>query len=241
MKKILIVEGEKDTAALLKRQMERAGYKAILASSGEEALTRAREYQPDLITMEIQLPGMDGFETIARLRDDPETESTPIVIISVIHDEERADNLKVAACFDKPIQEDQLLEGIDRILAEGQKILVCEPDNNTRQQLEELLPSKGYHLIFAQDGLDLLVQARKEQPQLVIMNLQLSDMDGYEILRRLNRRPETVDIPVIALTDNQLESHNEVIAAGANDLLRKPLDLEALVTEVERFMKDLSE
>jgi PAS domain S-box-containing protein len=241
MKKILVVEGEKDTAMLLKRQLERAGYKAIPASSGEEALARAREYQPDLITMEIQLPGMDGFETISRLRNDPETENTPVVIISVIRDEEKADSLHVAACFDKPIQEEQLLEGIDRILAEGQKILVCEPDNKTRQQLEEVLPPKGYHLIFAQDGLDLLVQARKEQPQLVIMNLQLSDMDGYEILRRLNRRPETVDIPVIALTDNQQDSHNEVIAAGANDLLRKPLDLEALVTEVERFMKDLSE
>ncbi len=241
VKKILIVEDEKDTAALLRRQLERVGYRVIMAATGEEALARIQEYRPDLVTMDIQLPGIDGFETIRQMREMPEGEFTPVVVISILRDEEKADQLEVAGYFDKPIDEDRLLETIDKILAEGQKILVCDPDVATRQLLEEVLPPKGYHLIFAQDGLDLLVQARKEQPQLVIMDLQLTDMDGYEVLRRLNRRPETVDIPVIAMTSNVKESHSEVIAAGANDLIRKPLDVEALVEEVERFMKDLSE
>ncbi len=241
VKKILIVEDEKDTAALLRRQLERVGYRVIMAASGEEALARIKEYRPDLVTMDIQLPGIDGFEAIRQMREMPEGELTPVVVISILRDEEKADQLEVAGYFDKPIEEDRLIEAIDKILAEGQKILVCDPDVATRQLLEEVLPQKGYHLIFAQDGLDLLVQARKEQPQLIIMDLQLTDMDGYEVLRRLNRRPETVDIPVIAMTSSVEESHSEVIAAGANDLIRKPLDMESLVEEVERFMKDLSE
>jgi CheY-like chemotaxis protein len=240
-KKILVIEDEPRTAALLHGLLERVGYRVISASSGEEALVRVAECQPDLITIDIDLPGIDGFDTIRLFRENPALETTPVVIISLVQDEETASELGVAASFDKPFEEDKLLECIEKILAEGQKILVCDPDATTRQLLEETLLQKGYHLIFVQDGLDLLVQARKDQPQLIIMDLQLSDMDGYEVLRRLNRRPETVDIPVIAMTNNLEESHIEVIAAGANDLIRKPLDVEALVEEVERFMKDLSE
>jgi PAS domain S-box-containing protein len=240
-KRILVVEDETNTAAHLRFLLERVGYRVVLVGSGEEALARIGECQPDLITMDITLPGIDGFETIRLIRENPSLETTPIVIISEIQDEEKASALEVATSLAKPIDEDKLLENIEKILAEGQKILVCDPDAATRQLLEETLLQKGYHLLFVQDGLDLLVQARKNQPQLIIMDLQLSDMDGYEVLRRLNRRPETVDIPVIAMTNNVEESHIEVIAAGANDLIRKPLDVEALVEEVERFMKDLGE
>jgi PAS domain S-box-containing protein len=240
-KRILVVEDERNTAAQLRILLERVGYRVILVGSGEEALARIGECQPDLVTMDITLPGIDGFETIRLFRENPAMEATPIVIISEVQDEEKASELEVAACLAKPIDEDKLLENIEKILAEGQKILVCDPDAATRQLLEETLLQKGYHLLFVQDGLDLLVQARKNQPQLIIMDLQLSDMDGYEVLRRLNRRPETVDIPVIAMTNSMEESHIEVIAAGANDLIRKPLDVEALVEEVERFMKDLGE
>jgi CheY-like chemotaxis protein len=107
--------------------------------------------------------------------------------------------------------------------------------------LEEVLSHRGYHLIFTQDGVDLLVHARKEQPDLILMDLQPPDMDGYEVLRRLNRRPETVDIPVIAMTDSATESVSNVLAVGGNDLVRKPLDVEALVVEIERFIEGVPE
>jgi len=86
-----------------------------------------------------------------------------------------------------------------------------------------------------------LVEARREQPDLILMDLQLSDMDGYEVLRRLNRRPETVDIPVIAMTDNPAETVGNVLAVGGNDLVYKPLDLDDLIVEIERFMGEVRE
>jgi len=73
------------------------------------------------------------------------------------------------------------------------------------------------------------------------MDLQLSDMDGYEVLRRLNRRPETVDIPVIVMTDSSHETLGKVIAVGADDLVRKPLDMEALLVEIERMLENVKE
>jgi CheY-like chemotaxis protein len=149
--------------------------------------------------------------------------------------------LGVAEILGKPIDEDNFLQVVERILWEGQRILIYAADGETHQLLEEVLSQRGYHLIFARDGVDLLVHARKEQPELILMDLNLPDLDGYEALRRLNRRPETVDIPVIAMTDSPSEALGNVLAVGGNDLVRKPLDVEALVVEIERFMEDVTE
>jgi PAS domain S-box-containing protein len=240
-KKILVVDDEEDVARLIKRQLERAGYQVILAQSGQEAIARALEFKPDLITMDIVMPGMSGFEAIRQLREKPETADIPVVVLSVVQNEESSYRLGAVDYVDKPIEEEKLLEVVEKVLAEGLKILVYDSDGETRQHLEEVLTHKGYHLIFAQNGLDLLVQARKEQPQLIVMDLHLSDMDGYEVLRRLNRRPETVDIPVIAMTSSPDETLGKVIAVGANDLVKKPLDMEALLAEIGRFMEDVKE
>jgi CheY-like chemotaxis protein len=191
--------------------------------------------------MDIVMPGMSGFEAIRQLREKPETADIPVVVLSVVQNEESSYRLGAVDYVDKPIEEEKLLEVVEKVLAEGLKILVYDSDGETRQHLEEVLTHKGYHLIFAQNGLDLLVQARKEQPQLIVMDLHLSDMDGYEVLRRLNRRPETVDIPVIAMTSSPDETLGKVIAVGANDLVKKPLDMEALLAEIGRFMEDVKE
>ncbi len=226
---------------MIRRQLERAGYRVRMAHSGEDAIAQALKHRPDLISMDIQMPGMNGIKAIEILRANPQTTDIPIVVVSVVQDEEQLSKLGVADILDKPIDEDSFLQVVERILWEGQRILIYASDAETRQLLEEVLSHRGYHLIFAQDGVDLLVHARKEQPDLILMDLQPPDMDGYEVLRRLNRRPETVDIPVIAMTDSATESVSNVLAVGGNDLVRKPLDVEALVVEIERFIEGVPE
>jgi len=240
-KRILVVDDESDVARLIERLLQRAGYRVYLAEDGQEAIRRATEVHPDLITMDILMPGMSGFEVIQRLRDSPKTADIPVVVISVVKDEEEAQRLAVADYMDKPIDDEKLLKIVEHVLSRGRKILVHDSDSENRQLLEDVLSQKGYVLIFANDGLDLLLQARKEQPELILMDLQLSDMDGYEVLRRLNRRPETVDIPVVVMTDNPHETLGKVIAVGANDLVRKPIDMEALLVEIERRLEDVRE
>ncbi len=239
-KKILVVD-ERDTAGMVQHQLERVGYQVLLAHTGQQAIARALEDQPDLISMDIQLPGMNGIKAIEILRDNPQTTDIPIVVVSKAQDKASLIRLGVAEILDKPIDEDNFLQVVERILWEGQRILIYAADGETHQLLEEVLSQRGYHLIFARDGVDLLVHARKEQPELILMDLNLPDLDGYEALRRLNRRPETVDIPVIAMTDSPSEAVGNVLAVGGNDLVRKPLDVEALVVEIERFMEDVTE
>ena len=241
IKKILVVDGEKDIARMIQRQLVRVGYQVLLAHTGDKAIGLALKEHPNLITMDIQIHGKNGYEVIETLKENPLTREIPIVVVSVGVNEERINKLDVDATLDKPIDEDAFLRTVEQVLWKGKRILVYASDGETRQLLEDVLPRMGYHLVLAQDGVDLLVEARREQPDLILMDLQLSDMDGYEVLRRLNRRPETVDIPVIAMTDNPAETVSNVLAVGGNDLVLKPLDLDALAVEIERFMGDVRE
>ncbi|MFN8008972.1 MAG: response regulator [Terriglobia bacterium] len=240
-KKILVVDGDKDIGRMIQRQLERVGYQVVLAQTGEKAVALALRELPNLITMDLQIPGKNGYEVIETLKENPLTGDVPIIVVSVGMNEEKITKLDVAAKLDKPIDEDVFLRTVERVLWKGRRILLYESDSQTRQRLEDVLPGMGYHLSLIQDGVDLLMEARREQPDLILMDLQFSDMDGYEVLRRLNRRPETVDIPVIAITDNPTETVSHVLAVGGNDLVYKPLDMEALVVEIERFMEDVKE
>jgi PAS domain S-box-containing protein len=240
-KRILVIDGDKDIARMIQRQLGRVGYQVILAQTGDKAIALTLKEHPNLITMDIQIPGKNGYEVIEILKDNPLTCDIPIVVVSVGVNEEKISKLDVAATLGKPIDEDAFLSTVERVLWKGRRILSYASDAVTRQLLEEVLPRTGYHLTVAQDGVDLLVEARREQPDLILMDLQFPDMDGYEVLRRLNRRPETVDIPVIAITDNPAETVSNVLAVGGNDLVYKPLDLESLVVEIERFIEDVRE
>jgi CheY-like chemotaxis protein len=240
-KKILVVDGEKDIARMIQRQLQRVGYQVVLAHTGDKALNLTLKERPSLITMDIHVHGKNGYEVIQTLKEDSLTKGIPIVVVSVGVDEEKISKLDVDATLDKPIDEDVFLRTVERVLWRGKRILVYVSDAETRQLIEDVLPRMGYYLVLAQDGVDLLVEARREQPDLILMDLQLSDMDGYEVLRRLNRRPETVDIPVIAMTDNPAETVSKVLAVGGNDLVLKPLDLDALAVEIERFLGDVRE
>ncbi len=241
IKKILVVDGDKDIARMIQRQLGRVGYQVVLAQTGDKAIALTLKEQPNLISMDMQIPGKNGYEVIEILKDNPLTSDIPIVVVSVGVNEAKISKLDVAATVDKPINEDAFLSTVERVLWKGRRILSYASDAETRQLLEDVLPRMGYHLTLAQDGVDLLVEARREQPDLILMDLQFTDMDGFEVLRRLNRRPETVDIPVIAITDNPSETVSNVLAVGGNDLVHKPLDLEALVVEIERFIGDVRE
>ena len=140
---------------MIRRQLERARYRVRLAHSGEEAIAQALKHRPDLISMDIQMPGMNGVKAIEILRANPQTTDIPIVVVSVVQDEEQLSKLGVADILDKPIDEDSFCRWSSGSLWEGQRILdLCFRTLKRGSSLEEVLSHRGYQLIFAQDGLD---------------------------------------------------------------------------------------
>jgi PAS domain S-box-containing protein len=245
-KKVLVVDDERDIVALLRHQLGTHGYHVLTASTGAQAIARAIEEQPDLITLDILLPDRHGFEVLRELKSDARTAHIPVIVLSVVQDETSGYRLGAVDHIVKPIDERRLLDSMARALSHKGKILIAEDTPDTATMLIELLKRHDYEPLHAVNGYETLALARRERPGLILLDLRMPGMDGYEALTRLKKDPTTKDIPIVVMSAHAADPVQERLrlrAMGAEDFLSKPLSLEKLLAEIERvaFSEDLSE
>ena len=245
---ILVVEDEQDIAVLIRSLLEKVGYTVETAATGEEAWSflQSSSHMPDLITLDIELPGMNGFELAARMAADPKTSDIPALVISIYGDDPRGDKLGLVQGLAKPIDRLQLLNKVASMLgpaeAEG-KVLIIEDDDQHQEELHSALTQLGYEVLQATDGKTGLAIANEEQPGLILLGLRLPDKDGTAILQSLKQTPETVAIPVIIASGEryQLSERARALALGAADFLTGPFNLDVLLEEVKLFILEEEE
>jgi PAS domain S-box-containing protein len=244
--KILVVEDDHDLALLLRRQLEMEGYQVVLAGSGEDALWLAREEQPQLITLDIMLPDVDGFSVLERLKDHPVTAPIPVVIVSVLTDAEEGYALGAVDYVVKPFVEDKLLEAIQQALipqemAQPYHLLVVDDDADIRGFLKEALSYHGYRISTAANGINALEQVAEQEIDLVLLDLKMPGMDGYEVIRRLKANEATRAVPIIVITASPLDKERDrvrVLDLGASQYVTKPLSVEMLVQEIKNAIAE---
>jgi DNA-binding response OmpR family regulator/two-component sensor histidine kinase len=238
-KKILVVDDERDILALLRYQLGIQHYQVITASSGEQAIAKAIEEQPDLITLDVLLPDRPGFSVLRELKARPETSHIPVIILSVVRDETSGYRLGAVDYVLKPIDKERFLRSISTALDVKEKVLIAEDDPDTAEMLAELLSRNEYVPLHAVNGYETLALARREHPGLILLDLRMPGMDGYEALTRLKRDPETHDIPILVMSAHAADPIQErlkVQSMGAEDFLSKPLSMEELMAEIERAL-----
>lgn len=240
---ILVVEDEKDIALLIRSLLEKAGYTVQTAVTGEDAWTylQAASQMPDLITLDIELPGMNGFELASRMASDPQTSDIPVLVISIYGDDPRGEKLGLVQGLAKPVDRLQLLNKVGGMLGPaeaGGKVLIIEDHFQPQEELTAALEQQGFEVLLATDGESGLAMASEEQPGLILLGLQLPDMDGTAILRALKHTPETAAIPVIITSDHgyQLSERVRALALGAADIMTGPFDLDLLLEEIKLFI-----
>jgi len=232
---VLVVEDDRDIAELIGRHLVSHGYQVSIAGRAREALEKARVNQPNLITLDIYLPDADGFELLQQLKNDPATSDIPVVIVSVVGDPQEGLRLGAVDYLTKPIDPLRLVSSVNRILQGPGKVLVVDDDRDTRDLLQTALEQRGFSVILTSSGKRALTLARQEHPNLILLDLKLPGMDGYEVLQRLKRVPETADIPVVvitgSLTDDELK-HQKLLSLGAARFMTKPFAVDELVYEI---------
>jgi PAS domain S-box-containing protein len=240
---ILVVEDDKDIALLIRSHLQKVGYAVITAASGEDALAylQASRQMPDLITLDIELPGINGFEFATKMAADPKMADIPVLVISIYGDDPRRDKLGLVQALAKPIDRQQLLNKVAGMLGPadaGGKVLIIEDDDQSQVELRTALTRQGFRVLQATDGKSGLELANREQPGLILLGLRLPDMDGTSILQDLKHAPETVDIPVIIASSEgyQLSERARALALGAADFVTGPFDLDVLIEEVRLFI-----
>ena len=243
--KILVVEDSELIRQVITRELRQAGYTVFQAKDGEEALVLAKREKPDLITLDIIMPGINGYETCKRLRLDPVTADTPVIMVtSCDTPEERTKGFEAGAAeyFVKPFAADQLANFI-KVLFETQKTrrketaVVIEDTKTTLAIIKHILKKQGLQVITAENGKEGLEKIKKFAPDIIICDIFMPLMDGFQVCHEVKTSPSTKQIPVILLTSSgKKEDTLKGLALGANDYIVKPFDEDELLGRVNNLL-----
>ena len=201
----LVVEDNDAAAALMRAQLEAEGFEVRQAASAEAALALANEFTPDVITLDILLPGMDGWEFLARLKETPPWEAVPVVVVSVVADQRRGFSLGAALVLQKPVGREALAKGLRRLgLAERGRdalsVLVIDDDPNAIDLLAEHLRQCDCVVLRALGGREGIELARRFRPELITLDLEMPEINGFEVVEALKADPSTAHIPIVVIT-----------------------------------------
>jgi DNA-binding response OmpR family regulator len=244
--KILVIEDDRDLALLLRRQLESDGYQVLLAGSGEDALWLAREERPQLITLDIMLPDVDGFAVLEELKSNRVTAPIPVVIASVLSESDKGYALGAVDYVVKPFSEEKLLDSVRQALAPIKKgtlhsLLVVDDDPDILEFLYQALSYHGYQVATAASGQEAMAHVRQNQPDLILLDLKMPGMDGYEVIRRLKSNDATRAIPIVVITASPVDKHRDrvrVLGMGVAQYVSKPLSIEALIHEIRQTIAE---
>jgi len=209
---VLVVDDERDSRDLMAHYLEDFGCQVLQAKGGEEGIDLARSEQPDLITLDLMMPGMTGWEVLKTLKADTELRDIPVVVVSIVAGEGRGRLLGAVDLITKPFEREDLLRVLWRNLVRkrGGRILIADEDPGVREMLRSYLESLGLKTVVAEDGPETLEMVRTEAPDAVLLDLGLPGLNGLSVLERLRDNPLHSGLPVIALTDKELTGTEEV-------------------------------
>jgi two-component system, NtrC family, sensor kinase len=216
---VLVIDDDPVIRDLMQRFLGRDGFRVVTASGGEEGLRRARELRPDAITLDVMMPGMDGWAMLAALKADAELAPIPVIMLTIVDDRNLGYALGAADYLTKPIDRDRLLAVLARHRRD-RPVLVVEDEADTRELLRRLLEREGFAVVEAETGRVALDRVRAQPPGLILLDLMMPEMDGFEFLAEL-RQTGGRGIPVVVVT--------------AKDLT--PADHERLNGQVQRILQ----
>jgi PAS domain S-box-containing protein len=232
---VLVVEDDTQISELLKVTLESEGMNVLTAASGEVAIRTARQELPDLISLDIRLPDLDGFEVLQLLKRDPETADIPVVIVSVVSEREHGLALGAVDYVTKPVDAYKLLDVVNRILKESDVVVVADHDKSTLDQVRCALQTKGVGVRTTTRGEHALSLARKLHPAVMVLDLELPDLNGYQLLDRLKRNQQTAGIAVVvttARTEHTQEDAERLNSLGIKRLMPKPYSADELAADI---------
>jgi signal transduction histidine kinase/DNA-binding response OmpR family regulator len=209
---VVVVEDDRRSFDLLRAYLEAAGVRVVGARDGEEGLDTARRLTPAGVILDILLPGIDGWEVLAQLKADPRTAPIPVIVVSMLDERGRGFALGAAEYLVKPVDKEQLLAAVYRAasMPERKHTVVAIDDDPLAIELARAnLEPAGWTVLGAASGQEGLALIRERQPSVVLLDLLMPGMDGFEVVEALRAEPGTKTIPVVILTSKSMTSQDK--------------------------------
>ncbi|MBN2030906.1 response regulator [bacterium] len=207
---VLIIEDNGSALDLLQRYLEKDGYQVQCSTNGEDGILKAKFYRPSAIVLEILLPGkMDGWEVLRVLKSGQLTKDIPVIVCSVLSNQRKAFSLGAVEYIEKPAQEKALLETLHRSIGvpsdKEKEVLIVDDDKTVLVLFEKLFEREGIPVRTFDNGKDAIAYLEHDRKiALMILDLLMPGVDGFEVLEKMKRSPKTKDIPVVIYTGKKL-------------------------------------
>ncbi|HND14525.1 MAG TPA: response regulator, partial [Pseudomonadales bacterium] len=218
---VLVVDDDDDARELSARVLRAEGYRVLEAAGGDEGLRLAREHLPDLIVLDLVMPGMDGWEVLSVLKDNEETRNIPVVLQSMLDARDQAHERGAAAFLDKPVNKRRLAATLERLAPRDRSghVLLIESASPARNALVEGLVEQGWYVSSTEQAGEALAIARQSPPDLILLSLGLPGDDVVALSEEIAYNPALREIPVFVLAGADGETDTRERLASALDRL----------------------
>jgi CheY-like chemotaxis protein len=204
-RRVLVIDDDPDVQDIMRRTLSRQGFHVDVAGDAERGLALARELDPDVITLDVMMPGRDGWSTLSEIKADPALADIPVIMVTFMNDKQMGYALGASEHLIKPVDFERLGTVIQRVAAARDgDILVVEDEPELRELLRRTLKKAGWSVREASNGREALDQLAHVRPALIVLDLMMPIMDGFEFLQELRKRPEWQSIPVLVVTAKEL-------------------------------------
>ena len=200
---VLVIDDEAAVRDLMQRFLAKEGFRVVTASGGDEGLRLARELRPDAITLDVMMPGMDGWAVLSALKADPAIADIPVVMLTIVDDKNLGYALGAADYLTKPIDRERLVTVLKQYRRD-RPVLVVDDDPGVRQLLRRMLEPEGYAVVEAENGRVALERLRDVSPSVILLDLMMPEMDGFEFVAEFRRHEPWRTIPIVVVTAKDL-------------------------------------
>lgn len=205
---VLVIDDDSTAQELLQRLLEQEGFQVMTAGSGSEGLALARQHQPNVITLDMQMPGMNGLAVLTHLKEDAALAAIPVVLITILDQSETGVAIELADHLRKPIDREELVRLLRRYCRPNAgpplRILMVEDDTYTRKSVREILASSSDLVFEAENGRLGLQMVAQVQPDIILLDLLMPEMDGFQFVAALRQQEGGAQLPVVVMTGKDL-------------------------------------
>lgn len=223
----LVIEDNARAAELIRLQLEPEGFEIVRAGRGSEVFERLAERLPTVVILDILLPDMDGWDLLAQIKQSGSPAAhVPVVIVSIVADSQKGFSLGASAVLQKPVSRDDLLGALKDLGLAGMnqslRVLVVDDDPKAVELLSAYLAEPGYTVLRAHGGREGIVMAQHEHPDLLVLDLMMPEVNGFDVVEVLKKDPETASIPIVVVTAKMLtRGDRDLLNANVAAILEK--------------------
>ncbi len=223
-KTILVIDDDPTVRDLMARFLRKEGFDVVTADDGQTGLQLAREVRPAAITLDVMMAGTDGWSVLTSLKADPEVADIPVVMLTMVNEKNMGYALGASEYLLKPINRERLIQVLQRYRCQAAEcqVLIVEDDSTIRELVRRTLEKEGWHVSEAENGRVGLEQLALNCPEVILLDLMMPEMDGFQFINEMRQNPDWQSIPVVVVTAMELSpEERQQLQGSVQHVLRK--------------------